>query len=160
MVPGSFAAERLVLASRHQTLVKRCRNDLKFDVEPFGCILRSSTGLDRRSGVSDAGAAESSCLAIGGVKLGQMTLEWPETSCVLFFWLSWRILQFLFDSDKIGLLEAASPIFGKFLWLHEASWCWGGKVTFLVSTPVAVFCSAPPVDRFRAKVFENHKFRS
>ena len=26
--------------------------------------------------------------------------------------------------------------------------------------PVAVFCSAPPVDRFRAKVFENHKFRS
>ena len=82
-------------------MVKRCRFDLKLDVEPFGCILRSSIGSDRRYGVSDAGAAGNSYLVVGEVKLGQMCLKWPETSCVFLSWLSGRILQFLFDSDKI-----------------------------------------------------------
>ena len=67
-------------------------------------------------------------------KLGQMILEWPETSCVLFFWLSWTILQFLFDSDIIGFFGSSIAYFWQVLRLHVASWCWGGKVTFLVST--------------------------
>ena len=38
MVPGSFAAGRLDFASERQNRVKRCRNDLKFDVQPFGSM--------------------------------------------------------------------------------------------------------------------------
>ena len=38
MVLGCFAADRLDFASEHQNRVKRCRNDLKFDVQPFGSM--------------------------------------------------------------------------------------------------------------------------
>ena len=102
--------------------VKRSRFDLKFDVEPFGGILRPSIGSDRRFVIFDA-VAEGSCSAVGGLKLGQMVSKWPETSCVLFFWLFLRILQFLFDSDKIWWLKLYLLIYGR-MHLHVASWCW------------------------------------
>ena len=38
MVPGSSAAGRLEFATERQSWVKRCRNDLKFDVQPFGSM--------------------------------------------------------------------------------------------------------------------------
>ena len=38
MVPGNFAARRLDFASERQNWVKRCRNDLKFDMQPFGSM--------------------------------------------------------------------------------------------------------------------------
>ena len=38
MVPGSSAAGRLDFVSEHQSRVKRCRNDQKSDVQPFGSI--------------------------------------------------------------------------------------------------------------------------
>ena len=79
--------------------VKRCRFDLKFDVEPFGGILRPSIGSNWRFDIFDTIAPASSCSAIGGLKLGQMVSKWPETSCVPLFWLFCRILQFLFDFD-------------------------------------------------------------
>ena len=85
--------------------VKRCRFDLKFGVEPFGGILRPSIGSDRRFDVFDTVAAWSSHSAVEGLKLGQMVSKWPKTSCVPLFWLFWRILQFLFDSDKIWCLK-------------------------------------------------------
>ena len=66
--------------------VKRCRFDLKFGMDPFGGILRSSIGSDQRFDVFDTVAAGSSRLAVGGLKLGQMVSKWPETSCVPFFW--------------------------------------------------------------------------
>lgn len=59
--------------------VKRCRFDLKFDVEPFGGILRPSIGSDWRFDVFDIVAAGSSRLAVGGLKLGQMVSKLPET---------------------------------------------------------------------------------
>ena len=52
--------------------VKRCRFNLKFGVEPFGGILSPSIGSDKRFDVFDIVAAGSSCLAVGGLKLGQM----------------------------------------------------------------------------------------
>ena len=82
-----LAARRLDFASEHQNRVKRCRNDLKFDIEPFGGILRPSIGSDRRFDVFDTVAVGSSRSAVGGLKLGQMVSEWLETSCVPFFWL-------------------------------------------------------------------------
>ena len=48
--------------------VKRCRFDLKFDMEPFGGILRPSIGSDRRFDVFDTVAAGSSYSAVGGLK--------------------------------------------------------------------------------------------
>ena len=114
--------------------IKRCRFDLKLDVEPFGCILRPSLGSDQRFCVSDVVAASSFFSAVGEAKLGQMILKWPETSCVLLFWASWEILQFLFDSDKIRFFGCCIARFGR-LRLHVAFFCcWRGKVTFLVST--------------------------
>ena len=41
IVPGSFAAGRLDFALKRQSRVKRRRNDLKLDVQPFGSMLRS-----------------------------------------------------------------------------------------------------------------------
>ena len=52
--------------------VKRCWFDLKFDVEPFECILRPSIGSDRRFDVFDTVAVGSSSSAVGGLKLGQI----------------------------------------------------------------------------------------
>ena len=52
--------------------VKRCRFDLKFDMEPFGGILRPSIDSDRRFDVFDTVAVGSSRSAVGGLKLGQM----------------------------------------------------------------------------------------
>ncbi|XXG62825.1 hypothetical protein AAC387_Pa05g1129 [Persea americana] len=83
MVPGSFTAGRLDFASEHQNRVKRCRFDLKFDMEPFGGILRPSIDSDRRFDVFDIVAVGSSLSAVGGLKLGQMVSKWPETSSVV-----------------------------------------------------------------------------
>ena len=38
MVPGSSTTDRLDFASKHQNRVKRRRNNLKFDVRPFGSM--------------------------------------------------------------------------------------------------------------------------
>ena len=82
----------LILPFESWWRVKRCRFDLKFDMEPFGGILRPSIDSDRRFDVFDTIAAGSSRSAVGGLKLGQMVSKWPETSCVPFFWLLWKIL--------------------------------------------------------------------
>ena len=85
--------------------VKRCRFDLKFDVEPFGSILRPSIGSNCRFDIFDTVAAGSSRLTVGGLTLSQMVSKWPETSCVSLFSLFWKILQFFFDFDKIWCLK-------------------------------------------------------
>ena len=59
--------------------VKRRRFNLKFDIEPFGSILRLSIGSDRRPDVIGAVPVGRADFATAVSFLGQTMSEWPET---------------------------------------------------------------------------------
>ena len=58
--------------------VKRCRFDLKFDIELFGSILRLSISSNRRLDVFGAVTTRRVDFAIAISFLGQTMSEWPE----------------------------------------------------------------------------------
>ena len=102
--------------------VKRCRNGLKFDVEPSSGILGPTMSYVFWVRVSGFTTTRSSCSTARRVKLDQIMSKWPETSCVLFLLLSWRILQFFFLFWQDLIFEAAMTSCGR-KQLHVASWC-------------------------------------
>lgn len=106
-VYGVVVSKRVGFVERRMRLLyfKRCRDGMKFDVEPPSGILRPHNYSILGNRVSCTGIVERSCLATRKEKLGQMVLKWPGNWCVHFSRIYWRILSFLCDFEKIRFLK-------------------------------------------------------
>ena len=78
-------------------------------MEPFGGVLRPSIGSDQRFVIFYPVAVRRSCLAVRGLKLGQIVSKWPETSCDSSFGYFERSVVFVWFCQDL-MLEAALPV--------------------------------------------------